>query len=44
MLFATLLLLVVLCALFGVVYPVLAVLTLRILGDRRPLRDLLNEI
>lgn len=32
------------CLAAGVVYPVAAVIILRIMGDRRPLRELLEEI
>lgn len=32
------------CLLVGVVYPVVTIAILRIMGDRRPLRELLEEI
>lgn len=32
------------CLAAGIVYPCVTVLILRLMGDRRPLRDLLNEI
>ena len=32
------------CIAVGIVYPIVTVAVLRILGDRRPLRDLLDEI
>ena len=31
-------------ALFGIVYPICAIIALRIMGDRRPIRELLREI
>ena len=32
------------CLAAGIVYPCVTVLILRLMGDRRPLRDLLDEI
>lgn len=32
------------CLAAGIVYPAVTVIILRILGDRRPLRELLEEI
>jgi len=31
-------------ALFGIVYPAVGVIALRLMGDRRPLRDLLHDL
>lgn len=29
---------------FGIVYPIVGVIVLRVMGDRRPLRELLSEL
>lgn len=31
-------------ALFGVVYPIVGVIVLRVMGDRRPIRELINDL
>lgn len=33
-----------LLSIFGIVYPLVGIIVLRILGDRRPIRELLNEL